>query len=99
MNESSQKYLFTNPFINMEREDKDKLNGKLDDSGTKSEGRKEVKDRLIELKVDVAKVFKMPIYGRVILPNSSRSTHKRWRNLLIPFMVKFHERNLRRYGG
>ena len=83
----------------MEREVKDKQKGKLGDSGTKFDGEKEVKDRLIELKVDVVKVFKMPIYGRVILPNSRKSNHTFWRNLKIPFILKFHERNLRRYGG
>ena len=83
----------------MESEGKDVQNRKLYESGSKFEGKKEVKDRLIELKVDVVKVFKMPIYGRVILPTSSKSSNKRWRNLQIPFMVKFQERNLRRYGG
>ena len=40
----------------------------LEDRKAKIEERKDLKERLIDLKVDLVKIHAMPIYGRVILP-------------------------------
>ena len=61
--------------------------------------KKELKERLIDLKVNLVNVHKMPIHGHIILPDSSKQRFKLWRQLHLPFIFNFHERRLKKYGG
>ena len=60
----------------------------------------DLKERLINLKVDLIQVHSMPIYGRVILPvvNKPYNTFY-WRDFRFPYLIKFHDTNLKKYGG
>ena len=60
----------------------------------------DLKERLINLKVDLIQVHSMPIYGRVILPVVNKPYHTfYWRNFQFPYLIKFHDTNLKKYGG
>ena len=69
----------------------------------KAKGNKErldLKERLINLKVDLIQVHSMPIYGRVILPVVNKPYHTfDWRDIRFPYLIKFHDTNLKKYGG
>ena len=86
--------------IKMEN-DAEKVFTNPNNSDRETEERKNLKSRLIDLKVDLVKIHAMPVYGRVILPlsNNSKCRKDYWRNPQFPFLKKFHEKNLKKYGG
>ena len=61
--------------------------------------RKALKERLIDLKVNLVNVHKMPIYGHVILPESNKQKINLWKQLHLPFLFDFRERRVKKYGG
>ena len=61
--------------------------------------RKALKERLIDLKVNLVNVHKMPIYGHVILPESNKQKINLWKQLHLPFLFNFRERRVKKYGG
>ena len=61
--------------------------------------RKALQERLIDLKVNLVNVHKMPIYGHVILPESNKQKYKLWTQLHLPFLFNFRERRVKKYGG
>ena len=58
-----------------------------------------VKERLIDLKVNLVNVHKMPIHGHVILPEYKKQKFKLWTQLHLPFIFNFRERRVKKYGG
>ena len=61
--------------------------------------RKALKERLIDLKVNLVNVHKMPIHGHVILPEYKKQKFKLWTQLHLPFIFNFRERRVKKYGG
>ena len=61
--------------------------------------RKALQERLIDLKVNLVNVHKMPVYGHVILPESNNQKYKLWTQLQLPFLFNFRERRVKKYGG
>ena len=54
----------------------------------------DLKERLINLKVDLIQVHSMPIHGCVILPVVNKPYHTfYWRNFQFPYLIKFHDTN------
>ena len=60
---------------------------------------KALKERLIDLKVNLVNVHKMPVYGHVILPESNKQKLNLWKQLHLPFLFNFRERRVKKYGG
>ena len=58
-----------------------------------------VKERLIDLKVNLVNVHRMPVYGHIILPDSNKQKSKLWQQIHLPFLYKFRERRWKKYGG